>query len=134
MKSQKVFKRHVNELQSIFSFLKGNWNELNVKDGVQMEMQLSVEELFMNMVRHNSSADGDIEVLVERKEDKIMISLCDFEEVPFDITKAEEIDFEEYFKQKKFGGLGLHLVKELMDEIKFNHSDGISTITMTKQM
>ncbi|MAL17968.1 MAG: hypothetical protein CL670_00780 [Balneola sp.] len=134
MKSQKVFKRHINELQSIFSFLKGNWNEFEVEEGVQMEMQLSVEELFMNMVRHNSDAEGDIKMNVERKGDKINISLIDSEEVPFDLTKIKEVDFDQYFEEKKFGGLGIHLVKELMDEIKFNHCNGISTITMTKQI
>jgi serine/threonine-protein kinase RsbW len=99
-----------------------------------MEMQLSVEELFMNMVRHNSDAEGDIKMNVERKGDKINISLIDSEEVPFDLTKIKEVDFDQYFEEKKFGGLGIHLVKELMDEIKFNHCNGISTITMTKQI
>jgi serine/threonine-protein kinase RsbW len=135
MKSQKVFKRNTEELQSIFTFLKGSWADLDVTEKVQMELQLSIEELFMNMVRHNpDSANTDIELWIEKEDDTIKISLSDFEEVPFDLTNTKAIDFDAYFEEKKFGGLGIHLVKELMDDIKFQHSKGISTITLTKQL
>lgn len=134
MKNKGIFKRDVEELQNIFRFLQSNWKHFKVKDEYQKELELSVEEIFMNMIRHNSDTDFDIKVLVEKKNSRIILSLSDYEEVPFDITQTDEIDFEEYFEQKKAGGLGIHLVKNLMDDIQFTHNDGISTITMTKQI
>lgn len=132
MKNKGIFKRDVEELQNIFRFLQSNWKHFKVEDQYQKELELSVEEVFMNMIRHNSNTDFDIKVLVEKKNSRIILSLSDYEEVPFDITQTDEVNFEEYFEQKKAGGLGIHLVKKFMDEIQFTHHNGISTITMTK--
>ncbi|WP_428234926.1 ATP-binding protein [Gracilimonas sp.] len=132
MKITGTFKRDVDELQNIFDFLKKNWAGYEVNGNDQRKIELSVEEIFMNMVRHNPNAEFDIKLIVEKKNRKIILSLSDFEEKPFDITQARDVDFEEYFRQKKSGGLGIHLVKEIMDDIKFVHRNGISTITITK--
>lgn len=134
MKSKKKFGRNSDELHNIFNFLKMNWNDYNIQEKDQLEMELSVEEIFMNMVRHNSKAARDIELSVEKKGGEVKITLIDFEEIPFDITQTKEIDFDDYFKNKKSGGLGIHLVKQLMNVVKFEHCDGVSTITITKHI
>lgn len=134
MKSKKKFGRSSDELQYIFNFLKKNWEKLHVLEKDQLEMELSVEEIFMNMVRHNSGSVKGIELCIEKNNEGISLSLTDFEQVPFDITKTKEIDFDEYFKEKRSGGLGIHLVKQFMDSVKFEHHDGVSTITITKHM
>jgi len=135
MISKRRFDRNTDELQHIFNFLKLSWEEFQVDGNDQLEMELSVEEIFMNMIRHNHSALAkQIEVTVEKKEREIALSLSDHEEVPFDITKAEGVDFEEYIKKVKSGGLGIHLVKKLMDEVKFEHRLGVSTVTIIKHI
>lgn len=89
----------------------------------------------MNMIRHNHSEKAkEIEVTVEKKDREITLSLSDYEEVPFDITRAEGVDFDEYIKNKLSGGLGIHLVREVMDEVKFEHHQGMSTITIIKHI
>lgn len=132
MKNRGVFKRDAEELQKIHLFLKGHLDAFKVQEKEQHEIELSVEEVFMNMVRHNAASDKDIDVLVEKKDGEIILSMSDHEMVPFDLTQIDEINFEDYFKEKKSGGLGIHLIKSLMDEIHFTHERGISTITMTK--
>lgn len=135
MKSKRRFCRKVDELENIFSFLKMNWQEFQVQGRDQHDMELSVEEIFMNMVHHNKAeSTRDIEVSIEKTGRIITLSLSDFEDVPFDITKAREVDFEDYIKNKRSGGLGIHLVRELMDDVKFEHNNGLSTITISKHI
>lgn len=134
MKSKRSFERNIDELQSIFIFLKMNWEEFQIQGNDQLDLELSVEEIFMNMIRHNSESGHNIEVSVEKGEQEITLSLSDHEKVPFDITQKEEVDFDDYFKKKQSGGLGIHLVKQLMDDVKFEHHQGISTITITKHI
>ncbi len=133
MKSKRRFDRRVDELESIFNFLKIYWQEFQIGDRDQHDMELSVEEIFMNMIKHNTSkSSGDIEVSIEKTGRKVVLSLTDSEEVPFDITKASRVDFEDYIKNIRSGGLGIHLVRKLMDDVKFEHNDGLSIITITK--
>ncbi|TVQ02861.1 MAG: ATP-binding protein [Balneolaceae bacterium] len=133
MNSKMNFSRKTDELENVFQFLQQKENEYGCSDRQKMEIDLCVEEVFMNMVRHNSSMDNKIEISVDKKgENKIIICLIDHEENPFDITKTDDLDLEDYVEKKKSGGLGIHLIKQLMDEISFEHQRGISKITMVK--
>lgn len=121
-------------MEQIFHYLKRNGKTFNVSESEQYQIELSVEELFTNMVRHNKEAGTDIEISLEKHANQLIIRMTDHESEPFDITQVEEIELDEYIKQEKSGGLGIHLVKQVMDEIKFEHLNGLSTITMVKKI
>ena len=134
MKSRDGFKKDRNELQNIFSFLEEFWAVNSLDEKTRSEIELSVEELFMNMVRHNPHQNSPVQLSVEKHTDKIEVVISDEENIPFDITLTEKVDLDDYIKKEKSGGLGIHLVKELMDDISFKHDNGISTITLTKHL
>ena len=130
----KYFSRNANELPMIFHFLNAVMTENASNLKLLNELKLSVEEIFMNMVRHNKTTNKDIAIRIESYKNSISISLTDHEDNPFDILDTDEIDFDEYFKQKKFGGLGIHLIKKLMDDLIFDHDAGKTTIKITKHI
>ncbi len=135
MNSNMKFSRKTEELVNVFQFLNQKEIEFGCTDRQKMEIDLCVEEVFMNMVRHNSTAKNKIQISVNKTADnKIIISLIDHEDHPFDITKTDDLDLEDYVEKKKSGGLGIHLIKQMMDEISFEHQRGISKITMVKNI
>lgn len=134
MKNKKSFEKGTDELQQVFDFLKTKWEKFGIEQKERSEMELAVEEIFMNMVRHNSEIGNEIELTVEKKAQSIKITLSDREVVPFDITKVKQVDFEDYLKNRRSGGLGIHLIKELMDEVEFEHHNGVSTISVIKHI
>tara|TARA_Y200000002_G_scaffold70010_3_gene54592 strand:+ start:4029 stop:4439 length:411 start_codon:yes stop_codon:yes gene_type:complete len=130
----KYFSRNANELPVIFHFLNAVMTENASNLKLLNELKLSVEEIFMNMVRHNKTTNKDIAIRIESYKNSVSITLTDHEDNPFDILDTDEIDFDEYFKQKKFGGLGIHLIKKLMDDLIFDHDAGKTTIKITKHI
>ena len=130
----KYFSRNANELPVIFHFLNAVMTENASNLKLLNELKLSVEEIFMNMVRHNKTTNKDIAIRIESYKNSVSITLTDHEDNPFDILDTDEIDFDEYFKQKKFGGLGIHLIKKLMDDLIFDHEAGKTTIKITKHI
>jgi serine/threonine-protein kinase RsbW len=132
MKSKSSFKKKTDELKLIFAFLDSSLKKIALQDNVQSELELVVEEIFMNMVRHNLETENDIEIVVDATSREVKISLKDVETAPFDITQTDNVDLEKYINDKKSGGLGIHLIKTLMDDLNFEHKDGISTISITK--
>lgn len=130
----KYFSRNANELPMIFHFLNAVMTENATNLKLLNELKLSVEEIFMNMVRHNKTTNKDIAIRIESYKNSVSITLTDHEDNPFDILDTDEIDFDEYFKQKKFGGLGIHLIKKLMDDLIFDHDAGKTTIKITKHI
>lgn len=134
MKASKTFEREYDALQNLFVFLKEYLQKCNVSRGDLFELELTAEEIFMNMVRHNTSTIKPIEVSVQKKGKNVVLCFTDHEKTPFDITKANEVDFDDYLKKRKSGGLGIHLIRKYMDDVSFEHADGVSKITITKKI
>lgn len=134
MKSAKTFSRSINELENIFNFLEGSGEKFRLSKRNLHDIELSVEEIFTNMVRHNQGSTREIEISIESDNGQILTCLTDHEDQPFDLTQTAEIDFDDYIEKKKSGGLGIFLVKQLMDEVKFEHLNGISKITIIKNI
>jgi serine/threonine-protein kinase RsbW len=53
---------------------------------------------------------------------------------PFDPRSTQPRDFEKPSTERRPGGLGVHLVKELVDEFQYDYRDGRSTITVAKRL
>lgn len=132
MKNRSRFKKDSNQLQEIFRFLNKGWESFSLESKTKSELELAVEELYMNIVRHNPDEKSPVCLSLENGSDRVEIKISSKEERMFDITKMEKVDLDDYIAKEKSGGLGIHLVKELMDEVRFEHSNGISTITIIK--
>ena len=134
MKNRSRFKKDSDQLQEIFRFLNKGWESFSLETKTKSELELAVEELFMNIVRHNPDQELHVDLSLLNDSDRVEIAISSREKKAFDITKMEKVDLDNYIAEEKSGGLGIHLVKELMDEVRFEHSDGISTITIIKYL
>lgn len=134
MKKRSRFKKDSNQLQEIFRFLNKGWESFSLESKTKSELELAVEELFMNIVRHNPAENSPVSLSLNNDSDRVVITISSREERVFDITKMDKVDLDDYIAKEKSGGLGIHLVKELMDEVRFEHSNGISTITIIKYL
>ena len=71
------FAREIDALDEIFRHLEDFVEESAVDDGVAFTIKLVVEELFTNMVRHNSGGGEEIDLGIERADDCIHLELVD---------------------------------------------------------
>jgi anti-sigma regulatory factor (Ser/Thr protein kinase) len=97
-------------------------------------VDLAVEEIFTNMVKYNPGGGGEIGVELERDGDRLTIRLVDPDSEPFDVRGAGEVDLDQPLEERPIGGLGLHLVRKMVDEIDYAYADRQSTITLTKRI
>ncbi|MCH7681421.1 ATP-binding protein [candidate division KSB1 bacterium] len=130
----KKFKRDLSSLDDIFEFI----DEFSVKTGldesVVFTMNLVVEELFTNMVKYTSGNTNKILLELKKEENNLIIHLTDFDVDPFDITETAEVDTKQSLEERRVGGLGIHLVKEMMDKIEYEYKDRQSKIILIKHL
>lgn len=125
------FKRHLDSLAPLYEFSETIMAEQNLPDGVRFPVHLAMEELFVNMVHYNPTVTTDIEVTVS-VDDKVTVSLVDNGGTEFDVTVKRDVDTDSPLEERKPGGLGVHLVQNLVDTLDYEYQDGRGEVIFTK--
>jgi serine/threonine-protein kinase RsbW len=96
-------------------------------------MVLAVDEVCANIIIHsnNCSPEQTLKVQIEVMPDRVEYEIVD-NGIGFDIRQYPEPDLNEIIKAKRKGGVGLMLVKRIMDEIDFYTKKGKSIVKLTK--
>ena len=128
------FKKEIASLEAIFAFLAKYYERHNLDDSVAFPANFSVEEIFTNMVKYSPESKNDVLIKLDKKDKKLTIILTDYDVKEFDIKKTPEVDVEQNLKQRKVGGLGLHLTKKMMDEVNYRYENKNSIITLVKHL
>ena len=97
-----------------------------------MNVNLSLDELITNIISYGYRDDGEHEIhatLTEREGSLVVVLEDDGHEFdPF--SEAPEPDLEAGVEERRIGGLGVHFVKSLMDEVAYERRDGCNRITL----
>lgn len=101
-------------------------------DGVVFRVNLVLEELVINVMTHGRQAGhAEIEVTVASGDDRISISISD-NGVAFDpLTDAPEPETTGSIEDRHLGGLGVHLVRTMMDDVNYWREPDRNRLTMT---
>lgn len=103
---------------------------------VQLQVRLAVEEIFVNIASYAYDPEiGPAEVRCEVLEDplRVVIQFLDHGK-PFDPLAKEDADISEEGLMGREGGLGILLVKETMDDVKYTYEDGKNILTIIKNL
>lgn len=117
---QIVVKSSTDNLAQIRDFTKSAAQKCCFEEDSVGKIILAVDEACTNVIKHayKYSPDGEIIISIKFENGKFSISITD-EGTHFDPTQIPEPDLREYYKQKRIGGLGMFLMKRLMDEVKY---------------
>ena len=131
---EKKFKKELSSLVDIFSFIKDFTDNNSIEEGFAFSINFVIEELFTNMVKYSSKTKNDILISTKIENNEILIKLIDYDVESFDIRKAKNVDTTQSLKEREIGGLGIHLVKKIVDHLNYKYEDGNSIITIVKNM
>ena len=100
-----------------------------------IKMNLAIEEAVVNVMSYAYPNDikgaVDIDALVTDDELKFVIS---DKGTPFDPTQQAEVDTSLSAEERTIGGLGIHLIRQIMDTIHYEHTDDRNVLTLSKTL
>jgi anti-sigma regulatory factor (Ser/Thr protein kinase) len=128
---QKEFPRHLSSLAGLYEFTEEIMKAHGLPDGVRFPVHLAMEELFVNMVHYNPTVTTDIAVALDVTE-RVTVSLVDNGGAEFDVTSKREVDIDAPLEERKPGGLGIHLIQNLVDSLEYQYHNGRGEVIFTK--
>ncbi len=126
------FDRSIDALTQVFGFLESCYQQMDIGESVQYAVNLSVEELFTNIVKYSPDTGNAVEVALVREPGRVTIRIVDEDTEKFDVTRPSEFDPEMGLEDRREGGVGLHLVQSMMDEINYDYKNRTARITLVK--
>ncbi len=120
-----VIKSKTENLSSVRDFIHDCCNSNGIASSAIDDVVIAVDEACTNVIKHayKFMPDGDIKVRLRISGKKLSIDIIDYGNI-FNPDALKEPNMNEYFKMKKVGGLGVHLMKTLMDEVRFEPVPG----------
>ena len=109
--------------------------EEGIDEMTLLGINLALEEAVVNVVNYAypEGTVGDIEMEVNADAKAITFILRDHGK-PFDPTAAKEVDITLSAEERQIGGLGIHLIRNYMDEVKYDYCDGQNVLTLVKNI
>ncbi len=100
---------------------------------VEFDLHLVLEELFVNGVRHGGcqGVDAAAEFHFCVGADGVILNYADRGK-EFDPTKVPVPDVDASIEQRPLGGLGIHLMRQIMRDIEYHRLDGWNRIRMRR--
>lgn len=126
MKTKKlIVKSKTENLSIIRDFINSSAADAGLKPDVIESIILAVDEACTNIIKHayKSFPDGELIIKTKSTLDRFVISITDFGN-SFEPEMIPEPDLQKYYRQRRVGGLGMYLMKTLMDDVKYKSIPG----------
>lgn len=97
-------------------------------------VQLAVDEAASNIIEHayEGQEGGTIELICEADGDRLIVTLLDRGK-PFDPTQVPAPDIHAKLSERKIGGLGIYLMRKLVDEVRYQVTPSGNRLTLIKR-
>ncbi len=87
------------------------------------EIELATEEAIVNICHYSYPEEpGDVEIDCKLEDGRFVIEIKD-SGVPFDMTSFSDPDMGADIAERKIGGLGIFLIKKVMDEVRYRREN-----------
>ena len=130
-----VIKNDVHEVSRLSEFQKALYAKMNLNTQLARQLRLAIEEAVVNVIdyAYPAGTEGNIEIRFMANVHSIKIIIVD-SGVAFDPTAKEKADTSLSAEDRQIGGLGILLVREMMDSINYERIDGQNVLTLVKKL
>lgn len=125
----------IQQIPQLASFVDAIAEEAGIDSSVAMPLNLALEEAVVNVMQYAYPAGTHGTVTIEAvfNKEQLRFILSDAG-TPFDPTAKEDVDISLEVGNREIGGLGIHLIRQIMDDISYEYKDGKNVLTLYKKI
>ena len=133
MRKELRIKNQISELEKVAQFVEEIGEELGLSMELQMNLNLVMEEMVTNVIfyAYPEGEEADIELLAKSDGKELTFVLSD-QGKEFDPTAKEDADLDVNPADRELGGMGIFIVKNIMNKVTYQRLEGKNLLTMTK--
>ena len=123
----------IRQVPKLNAFMDSAMEKLHLDSTLAHKLRLAVEEAVVNVMEYAYPVENNGEITIKVMSDghRMKVTIID-NGIPFDPTTIEKADTTLSVEERKIGGLGLLLVRELMDNINYEREDNRNILTLIK--
>ena len=135
MKKSLTLENDINNIPLLNDFVSEVAEEIGFDDEATMELNLAIEEAVVNVMKYAYplGTKGDMNITAECNDIRMKFTITD-SGMPFDPTTKEDADTTLSAEDRPIGGLGIYLVRQLMDSMNYERINGKNVLTLRKKL
>ncbi len=124
----------LDNLDTVTEFVNTELDSLGCPSKVQQQIDIAIDELFSNIVRYAYPENvGEVKIRLELDRTEKSVDITFFDSgTPYDPLMRSDPDVTLSAEERSPGGLGIFMVKKLMDDVKYAYTDGQNILTVKK--
>lgn len=130
-----ILHNDVQEVPVMTDFVEKTAEQANLDPSVTMSLTLAIEEAVANIMKYAypEGEVGPIEINATINDGSLSFTIKD-SGTPFDPTQVKKADITLSAEEREIGGLGIHLIRNIMDTVEYHHTTNQNILTLTKNI
>ena len=130
-----ILHNDIQQIPQLADFVETIAEESSLSQPLAMSLNLALEEAVTNVIvyAYPEGTDGLVDIEAIIRKDLIRFIISDSGQ-PFDPTQVEAVDINLPLEERPIGGLGIHLVRSIMDEVSYERVDGKNHLYLIKKL
>jgi len=126
---------NIDEVPQLAAFVDEICEAIGIDMSTAMSLNLAMEEAVVNVMdyAYPVGTKGNINIEAKANDQRLKFIITDWG-TPFDPTEKSEVDTTMSAEERPIGGLGIHLVRQIMDSINYERTDGKNVLTLRKKL
>ena len=130
-----VLPNDVEEVSKLTAFVEEVCEAMGFDGALTAQLTLAIEEAVVNVMKYAYPPQkrGDVTIEAQSNDLRLKFTIID-SGMPFDPTVRAEVDTTLSAEDRPIGGLGIHLVRKIMDSINYERVDSFNVLTLRKKL
>lgn len=124
-------KPSLDNLDQVTDFIDNLLSEGGVSNKLIFKVNMAIDEIYSNIARYSGATEARVGCNVA--ENKVSLRFVD-NGSPYDPTVKEDPDTTLSADEREIGGLGIYMVKKIMDDISYEYKDGRNILILEKNI